>query len=396
MSVHAMLETPELAPFIVVKMMLLTLRHGLSFISPQVFGIFGMLCIQAKADRDMGFRFGELALELIETMQVHEYIPRVYATYYACIHPWKYPVRDSLDRLIYAHRIGSQTGDIEFSYMCASLWYLQAYDIGIPLDEIETRWAYLQISLRSWRLQPMQNVIRPHTMYIKFHRGEDVDLGELDVLLQNTVKNGQHTAQMYLLWSKAEVAFFYNDIEQADMIVSSGGLVSCFWKMIQSHDIVNLTFVSGMIAFVCLNKAYKGKRQQSRRQYLREGNSALRSLQKYSRWCPANFIHKKLLLEAERAASFGQIDLTIEKYICAIGTAREHRSLVTLAWANERFGRYYFNALKRHDDAIPLFNQALLLYEEWKGQRKVEHLRVELMGMYGEDKYKEKFMVSAS
>ena len=390
MCVHAMLERPDLAPLIALKMMTLTLRYGLCFISPLVFGIFGMLCIGTKSDREMAFRFGELALELIETLQVSEYIPRVYATYYACIHPWKYPIPDSFEHLIYAHHIGSQTGDIEFSYLCASLWYLQAYDVGVPLDEIETQWAYFHNTLRSCRLKSLQNVTLPTTIYIKFNRGEDVDFDELNNLLQSATKNGQHTARILLLWTKAEVALFYNELEQADKIACSAGLSSTFWKFPRSYDIVNLTFVNGVIAFACLRDDHKGRKRRNRRQYLREGNAMVRSLRVYARLCPANFLHKKLLLEAERAALFGQRHIAIEKYICAIGTAREHRNLIALAWANERYGRYCFSILDRQDDAISHFKQALLSYDEWKGKRKVEHLRAELLDMYGEEKF-EKF-----
>ena len=396
MIVHAMLERPDMAPFIASKMMKLTLRYGLCFVSPLVFGIFGMLCIGAMSDREMAFRFGELALELIETLEVPEYVPRVYAIYYACIHPWKYPISESFEHLIYAHQIGLQTGDIEFSYMCASLWYLQACDVGIPLDEIEAQWAYFHNRLRSCRLKSLQNVIRPTTLYINFNRGQIVDLDELDSLLQSTAKNGQHTAHDLLLWTKAENALLYNEWEQADKIACSAGLSSNFWKVPRSFDVVNLTFVNGMIAFACLRDDYKGIKLRKRRQYLREGNAMLRSLRVYARLCPVNFIHKKLLLEAERAALFGQSHLAIEKYICAIGTAREYRNLTALAWANERYGHYCFNILNRADDAVSHFNQALLSYGKWKGQRKVDLLRADLMDYYGKDKFEQYFLEASS
>ena len=344
----------------------------------------------------MAFRYGNLALDLIEVLQVREYIPRVYAVYFACIHPWKYPMRESFEHLIYAHHIGSQTGDIEFSYLCASLWYFQAFEIGIPLDEIETQWAYFHNSLRSCRLQSLQNVTRPTTLFLKFNRGEDVDLSELDILSQTTAKNGQHTAQTLLLWTKAEIALLYNDLEQADNVACLAGLSSNFWKLPCSFDVVNLTYVNGLIAFSCLRTDYKGKRRRKRRQYLREGNAMLRSLQTYARWCPANFLYKKLLLEAERAALFGQRDLAVEKYICAIGTARENRNLIALAWANEKYARYCCNVLDNKTDAISHFNLALLSYEEWKGQRKVDHLRSDLMSMYGNETYEKSFLKATS
>jgi predicted ATPase len=134
MFLHALLVRPQLAPFVTLKLMTLTLTHGLSMIAPTAFATYGMLCISGMWDVDSGFRFGELGLELLVRLEVRAYLPRVYVAFYGCIHPWKRPLRDSLEPFLHAHRIGMQTGDMEFSSLNANMYCFVAMDAGVPLD----------------------------------------------------------------------------------------------------------------------------------------------------------------------------------------------------------------------------------------------------------------------
>ena len=92
MFLRALLIRPKMAPFIAFKTMTLTLKHGLSTIAPVAFSSYGMVCA-GGGDTDDAFRFGELGLELLERFEVIEYLPRVHAAFYGCIHSWKRPLR---------------------------------------------------------------------------------------------------------------------------------------------------------------------------------------------------------------------------------------------------------------------------------------------------------------
>jgi predicted ATPase len=111
MFLHSILVRPHLSAFVSLKMIKLTLKHGLCFLSPLAFAVFGVRCIQYFPDTDNAFRFGNLGLELLDNFQVREYLPRVYVAYYAGIVQWKYPLQACLDHLIQAQRVGMQTGD---------------------------------------------------------------------------------------------------------------------------------------------------------------------------------------------------------------------------------------------------------------------------------------------
>jgi hypothetical protein len=389
---HALLVRQAVAPFIALKMMILTLRHGRSFVTPIAFTVYGLLCIGVWKDRDTAFRFGELGLELIEQLNLREYIPRVYAAYYACIHPYKYPVRDALDHLLHAHHIGVQTGDIEFSCMCANLWCYLSTDCGTPLDKIEAQWTTFQNNMRSHRQKSLMRISVPTYLFIKYNRGEDVEISELDHILQHSIANKLYITQHATLWDIAQISLIYNDIEYADEVACKAKLMKNLWRSPNTPDIVHVSFTNGMIAFACLNNVtYNGVRRRSRRQYIREGKAMLRSIRSYTQKCPTNFVDKKLLLEAELAVAYRHSGLAMEKYICAIALAKDNKSLLVQAMANERAGRYCFNILQQRNDAATYFRHALLSYQEWKAQRKVDHLQGELMNMFGMESYSQYF-----
>ena len=81
----------------------------------------------------------------------------------------------------------------------------------------------------------------------------------------------------------------------------------------------------------------------------------------------------------------------MENYICSITLAKECRSLFVQGVANERAGRYTFDILQDPKNASLYFKNALLVYEEWTAQRKVDHLRAELKVLYGNDEYENIF-----
>jgi hypothetical protein len=113
----------------------------------------------------------------------------------------------------------------------------------------------------------------------------------------------------------------------------------------------------------------------------------LRSLETFSRLCPANFVGMKLLLEAELAAVLGQPGRAMERYICAISLANDNGNFFIHALANERAGRYSLSTLHQSQIAASYFRHSLVAYVGWSAFRKVEHLRNELKELYDEKEY---------
>jgi hypothetical protein len=385
MFLHAVLVRPMLAPFVTLKMMQLTLLHGLSFISPLAFTTYGMLCVRTSGI-DAAFRFGDLGLELLEKLQVREYIPRVYAVYYGCIYPWRFLIRDALDHLLYAHRVGMQTGDIEYSCLCANLWSIGSTSAGVPLDEIEDQGTKFQITMKSRRQESLLRMSTHRLQTIRYYRGMDADMDETDSMLQFSIANNLQALSQTIYWTKAQTALLFNDLDRADKLACVADLSKNLGR-IPPNIKVHVMFLNGMIAFAILGGCNIGKPRRTRRQYKREGKVMLESFNSFAQGCPANFLASKLLLEAELAAVNGQVGLAMECYVCAIALAKDNGNLFVQALANERAGRYCFHSLCQRQTALSYFNHSLLAYTSWAALRKVDHLREELKSLYGTDNY---------
>ena len=85
MSTNAILVKPKFAPFIQLKSVEITMRHGLSALASSAFGSYGML-LAVLEKYDDAFRYGQLALDLLKKFRSKEYAPRVFAAVYGETH----------------------------------------------------------------------------------------------------------------------------------------------------------------------------------------------------------------------------------------------------------------------------------------------------------------------
>ena len=63
----------------------------------------------------MGYEYGQIGLELNERFSNRSFLARFYAIYYGHVHPRLNPIQESVAPLMYAHQVGLETGDNEFS-----------------------------------------------------------------------------------------------------------------------------------------------------------------------------------------------------------------------------------------------------------------------------------------
>jgi hypothetical protein len=365
--------------------------------SPLAFAAYGMLCI-GLSDTVAAFRFGDLGMELLDSLQVREYVPRVYALYYSCIYAWKYPIRGALGPLLHAHRVGMQTGDVEFSCLCANIWCFMSVDAGcLPLDEIEKLWLVLHATMKSQRQTSLIRLSVPWLQTIVHYQGRNVDFSETEAILKDSVSGERNLYANDIYWCQAKAAYIFNDLNRADELA----FVANFWKVrncsAPTPENVYMAFMNGMIAFSMVmdqkRRVSVPSPRRSRRQYMREGRNMIRYIKKYALWCPANFSEMKLLLQAELASVNEHSEKAMELYSCAIACAKDNQSLFVHALANERAGKYCMESLRQTRDAVSFFNEALSAYKKWAAHRKVDHLRAELKDLFETEEF-EKWFIS--
>jgi len=382
MFLPALLNRPKLAPFITLKLMRITLEDGLSMIAPATFAIYGMLCISARGDVDAAWRYGELGMELLEQLEVREYLPRVYAAFYGCVYPWKKPLRDILHPLQHAYRVGMQTGDGEFAALCANLYEFNALDAGVPLHQIEEEWSSLQEMMMTQQQKQMLRMSWPCMQAIHHYMGKTDDplaskgdIVDLDEMLQFGIENKLYNSVLSIRVLRMMLAYIFNDYGLACSLRDIA--IKDMWSMPPVFNSAIVGFIGGMVA---LAVAAEGK---SVWRNIRQAKKILKRLKGFARSCPSNFLDKKFLLEAELASVCGDDAKAVENYLCAIALAKEMKFLCIQAIANERMARHYVSR-RNLTEAAPFFRRAIALFTEWDGHAKVERLTAEVEALYNE------------
>lgn len=71
-----------------------------------------------------GCRLGNLAMKIFGTFNNRNFLARVYGIYYFIVHCYTNPIQNSIEPLMYGHRVGLETGDIEFAVVCIYTYML--------------------------------------------------------------------------------------------------------------------------------------------------------------------------------------------------------------------------------------------------------------------------------
>lgn len=104
-----------------LRLVRLTMHYGLSAISTVGFAALSAMLVALNKDKEEGFRYSQLALDLLEKFEIREYICRTYFFVYAECLTFKYEIRQIWPFLQTACEVGLQSGDVQVSFHCASL-----------------------------------------------------------------------------------------------------------------------------------------------------------------------------------------------------------------------------------------------------------------------------------
>jgi len=377
---NTLLVRPKFAPFVLLKLMKLTLQHGLSVLASTAFSTYGMLCITATGDIDEAFRFGELGIALLERYEAMEYLPRVYAAFYGCIWSWKRPLKGVLEPLLRAHRVGMQTGDVEFASLCANLYCFHAAESGVPLNIIHQEWSGFRELMLSNRQHSLLRMSMPTVQAVHHYMGlsEDPlstkgDLMDYDEALEEALKMGNTTSALGIRACRMEVAYVFNHSDLAAELADT--LLKDMWQMPPSFDQIPVFFFAGMVAAAMVAKG------KSARRNMKTTKKILKFLRRWATSTPHNCLDKLFLLEAQIASVTGKNAKAYEKYTCSIALAKDSGFLFMHAFANEHAGRHLYQLGDLHA-AAPYFRKACSSYEEWGGKAKYKQLLAEVERMY--------------
>ncbi|MEM1169597.1 MAG: AAA family ATPase [Cyanobacteria bacterium P01_H01_bin.35] len=368
----AFITNPQLLPSIVFTMLNLSATHGNSPTGAFAYALYGMLLCAMIEDIELGYRFGQLALHIIDRYETTELTCKVNQLFHAFIRNWKELARERLECLANNVLIGLETGDIEFACYSAIDYCDNLLLIGESLDTIHQKQSYyidlaknLQQSvqhaaLSSWG-QMVDNLmgmtVNP-TQLIGQWFNESVDIPKLKEIGAGGSLFCVHVTKMIL-------NYLFGDYEQT-LIHSQSAI---------DHQQVGLLPNSQIpfyraLAFLALYPTADPQRQT---QSLDEVEIHQQRLELWANHAPKNFQHKLDLVAAEKAKILSHREEAIELYDRAIAGAKENQYIQEEALANELFGKFYLDWGKEQYAALHI-QEAYYCYARWGAKAKIEDL----------------------
>ncbi len=365
----------NLFPYLVLKSVNLSLRHGNCPESAFAYAAYGMLLCGELDEPALGYEYAKVGLAINERLDDQALRARVIYVYAMFVNHWSNHWSSLTGWFRKGIEAGYQTGDL--LYLAYSAQDCVIWD---PTLDLETASQLHAENLEIVRECAYQDSLDSGTLFLQLQRNllgltkspfslSDDNFDEqacLEGMRQRQFMTGIANYQIY----HAEICLLYGDTEQAleyvraqDRLIKSAMSLP---QLVRFYIVAYLTLVSRY-------PAMSPAEQTETRQRLE------RDLARMTRWadnCADNFRHLKYLMEAERCVLEGDCEMALSRYDAAIDAARLSGFLRDEATAFERAARHLL-ALGRRRSAEGYLRGAYRVYDRWGAHRKVALLEQE-------------------
>lgn len=372
---------PRLLPLLVFKAVKLSLKYGNTAYTPYYYAGMGLvLC--SIGEFDSGFKFGDLALNLLDRMNVKVQYARTHFVVNTFITHYREHIRKTIRPLLQAYQNGLQNGDFDISAHSLEILCYHSLFAGIELgslsndmkiysdrvDRIKQKTQYIEI--QKYR-QTVTNLILPVKEPCRL-KGEFYDEDEM---LPIHIEGNERTSILTVYLRRVMLCYLFNAYNDA---------VEYSKKVLKDQDAVAGTFSIPVFYFyysLSLLALLDGN--ESRRRKRKILKAVINNQKKMKIWAgnaPMNHLHRYYLIEAEIARVKGSYLAAEDMYDKSIKTAGDNEFINDEAIANEVAGRFF---LRRGMEIIAqaYITAAYNAYGQWGATNKLIDLETRFPGL---------------
>jgi predicted ATPase/signal transduction histidine kinase/tRNA A-37 threonylcarbamoyl transferase component Bud32 len=370
----AYVANPVLLFQCILTMVNFCMEYGNSPLSAYIYSVYGLLLCGVQGDINTGYRFGNLALKLLEQFDSGEIKSKVLDVVNGHIRIWKDPIRETLEPLQESFQTGLDSGDVEYACIAALNYCTHIFWAGKDLKLVKNKHdQYIDLMLNLKQ--------EYHNVYLTIGKGfilklmgdsddkyyaNDRDFKETDLFL-NLINSNNQTSLFYIYSTRSNLFYLF---KKPDLAINNA-------KEAEKYE----QAVAGLITVAIHNFYYSlalladyfhvDTQQQS--EYFRQVETNQEKMKNWAYHAPSNFQHKYELIEAEKARVFGQNWEAMELYDRAIKGAKEQGYTQEEALANELAAEFY---LSHHKEKIAqtYLTNAYYAYSCWGAVTKVKDL----------------------
>ncbi len=365
---------PDMLPLFVFEALILSVRYGNAPGSAYSYATYALTLCCVLGNIDDGYRYGKLALRLLDTADTREYKSRTLVVYHCFIHHWKRHVNESRKGFLESYQNGLETGDGEFIAHSAHLFCKCAFAVGRPLENLTDELiAYREVLVRFGHQQSLtaQNILLQTVLNL---RGESPDPWVLTgayfdetTMLPRDPTSGDPEEMFNLFFHKFLLCYWFGHHQKA---MENRQMAAQYLDSTRGSFIfVIFYFYDSLVhlAMLAHHSSVPAKRA------LRQVRKNQKKMKKWSEYGPMNTRHRYFLVEAERMKALSHYEQAMDLYEQAIALAGQNRYIQEEALACELAARFWVDRGKEAF-AAPYLKKAIYLYRKWGASRKVQDL----------------------
>jgi len=355
----------------VLKKVNLSLRYGSCPESAAAYSGYAVL-MAGLGDLKAANKFGKLAIKLNERFNDPEWKGLVYTSYSLFVHSWNEPWKTLSEWFKKSIEVGLQTGDLVYTALACV--YVTLWDPVIDIDTaIEEGKKYISLIERTPNQDALDSAQVAQQRWLNF-KGRtysrfsfnDASFDEKKCLERMIRVNYMSGIAIYHIY-KVHIYYLYEEynsalkhLKEADKAIK--GVVGSPYM----EEYCTFGFLTLAALFPSMNAAEKRKAwKRLKKEYKR--------MKKWSDHCPVNFLHHRLLMEAEMARLSKNYLDAVKYYNQAIKAAEENEFLRYRALTNELAARFYLEQGENKIASIYL-KDAHYYYSRWGAEVKVKLL----------------------
>ena len=360
----------NLVALVGLKQARFSMRHGHSLASSYTYVYHGLILGFFLGNLKSGYEFAKLGIKLNARFDSIEMRCKTQCIYGMFIHHWNHHWKTLALQLEQAVGWGLQSGEFQHTAYAALFIPAWATQTHIPSAlrqtkkslsiMAETRYQTIWDIAKIWR-QFLLNLDGRTQDRFSF---SDNEFEENECLQRMT--NTPTAIIIYYIF-KMRLYFMYNNkLEALRNLALADKWIHALISVLFNVD---YCFYAFLILSAQLPEMTANKKRSAWRRLKKE----YRQMRRWAEHCPVNFLHKKLLMEAELARLEGKDQTAQGLYDQSIKTARENEYLCDEALVNELAAKFYMVQDKGRIAGLYM-KEARYLYSRWGATAKVQDL----------------------
>ncbi|MEH1852539.1 MAG: AAA family ATPase [Nostoc sp.] len=366
---------PGLLPLLSATMVRLSLQFGNAPTSTVGYAIHGMVRCAFLGEVETGYKFGRLALSLLERLKVQGMKCLTLHLFGAFIQHYQQALLATIPTLKDSYMTGMETGNFLYAGYSIAVYAYTALFAGLDLDTLSPELAAYSAALAQVK-QDSANIFLGIARQTVQHLRETVSQPDCfmgtaydeTVMLPKHQQDNDLTAIAVAYIYKLLLAYSWGNYQAALNYITP---VKSYLMAVSGLFYIPIFHFYAALTHLAL---FPTQPEAEQAEILLQVQTHQTILHQWAHNAPINHLHKWYLVEAERYRVLGEKIAAIECYDQAITLAKEHQFINEEALANELAAKFYLEWGKEQFAQIYITN-AYYCYARWGAKAKVADLK---------------------